>query len=1104
MEQKTREAKQYLDREQDVQRSAFLRKLRSADNKEQRRTNFIIANRGSFALDDNAMHDAIDQYYHLSNDQSISDWHVVVSIPDRSGICLDLDIRYKKTLFSSDANPTELTREFAIEYLKEYMNQAGKIAKIPESILHCTAFIMLRSKMESVILNVKDTKEEAWKHGAHIYFNDISFSRHVKVAVHEALLRNIDDTNLGAMLREKSIGEIDKILDGSPLTGSVTMPRSHAPGRVLYLDDCVVNFKVRQTNKGFVLGDITWQPHVLTQELFHKILPTVEKGRIDSKSDIDGLEEHITITPELVDDIVGDAETILRTNAEEDNPKALFIIDLLKLLPPEKYARSHDERLWITNCVTHETDIEWAHNILMWYYNLVEPLEESATYNRSAHILDRIEQSYAAGQLSGLGKLKKVAISHAPEQAKETIAKNEVNLVEDIIMNGFRLRKQASGRPTNTAAGRVLYCLVGKNYNVRHINGRGMAAFEFYHYDENAPIGPIYKKWYKLKAPTIRMEIDITNIVLPQVRKLRYEYSNRLKELDENEIVRRKIITAKLEYTKETEAALEDTVYKAKLFSEFTTLVAIHSNKNKFAVNLNRNRFLTGVYNGILEFKWTKLYTCNKCHKAMCETCCDSASHRCHDNSKVYHDDTRYYNVTTGVERCQKCDVEVAKFVLHDSDDNRNLFVSKSLGGCWRPELTENSPNVRELIRICRDIMPDEQIFEHRFVTRGGAFFAKGGGTTLEGNFGTGADGKTALSNCELAAGGFIEGIADDEIMGYAVQHSPLIWQESKDSANAHDAGYMFLEFMRYAMSAEPKESKPYIDGQALKFVLSDMAMHLRAPHAPTGKFVRCVAYCVIQINIALTFKNMNEGNIRRFVLIENGTKFYDETTAHLYKGLKNARKANEEVKWKMTNSKDMHEAMIWMWGQGAKKFAVDYNCQITHVKLPDSVKRITQQMQVASDIFHKFRISKLQEHSKGKIPIDDLIDNFRAWKQLIDATKDSRSDSMSDILHRISTSFLARNIVNMNNESLTAMQIISTDPKDMVLIGYKYKLAGLDKDDDDIAYTGTAPTGTAPTGTAPTGADKDIDESKSIDTGLTNTAPTGASTNDDDLSSHC
>ena len=986
MEQQTRKFRQTLDRATADERTAFMKLIRASRDEDVQVNNLVSPEKFGFYIPPDKLRDITDAYYDRSMDGSISDIDVHCVISGRAGIYLDMDLRYKYTLFAKDADPDSMSLEIATEYIKEYLADMGKIVDIGQKYVDCRAVVMLRTSMDKIDV----VGEPVWKHGVHIYFNSISFSRNAREKAYENLLERVNDCLLGQMLLDRTAVPIKDQLDGSPLHGSPLFPYSTKPGGVRYKHACNWDFKVTKLNKGFAVGPMKTTYDPIDKALLYAMLPISEKGRIDSKSDIDGVEESVNLTANAVDTLASGIDNALTMLGEDDCPMAALIVNLLRILPPKDYAMNHDHRLWITNCCAHELPFEWAVDVLFWYYNLEQPKEERSEYHTKNTIIKRIQEAIVTGQKAGIGKLQKVAVGIDKQAALETIARYKVNTVEDSIMEGFRLRKQTAGKPTNTAAANGLYALVGKNYASRQANSGGkdlIRHYEFYHYDEHAPIGPIFRKWYKLHNVSLQIEQDTDDHLIPQLKILQHTYSGLLNSLEEGQTQKRKTLLEKLMYVRELEASLGYTGFREKLATEFTKKVARVSNKSKFGKRLNSDPYLTGVHNGILRF-----------------------------------------DPTMGV------------FTLL-ADDNRGIAVSRSLGGIWDPNMTDESPEYKELMRIGQQIMPDPAIFYHRMVTRGAAIFAGGGGSTLEGNFGTGSDGKTAWSEGELAAGGYNQGGADNELSGYTVQHSPLVWQVPKKQADGHDASILFLEYIRYGVSAEPDESNPYIDGSALKRLLSHATIHVRAPHAPSGRFIKIAGYFVMQHNIPMTLKNANEGNARRYILIESGAKFYDAMNKHLYEGRPNTYPADEGVRERMRSDPNLANAMIRFWVKGAIEFATKYACQITRVPPPECAMAVTKRLLVAADIFRRYSEIKLTVKADGRIPLKDVIADFTTWKNDIESSlKNPPRDNMNTIMTQLCVSSLARFIVGKSNEILTPNRIISEPIKNMCLIGHVFQ----------------------------------------------------------------
>lgn len=909
-----------------------------------------------FLLDDNAINSSMGMVFDMGKRDVFKDTPILFRCKKPSGFYLDGDILVKRSAYQTD--PTESiktdTVRFAHQYIATFMSELGNISKVTAPMdsmkKTVTAYVWVRAAIE--------TKGEGnLKYGFHIYFNDIAFSQGAKKAAWESTIKALKASNIKGCFENVSAHSWEETFDPAPVKSCTgVIPFSIAPGKTVgyqfrnrytlelkftesgafFLADQYEGEKIKSTD-GRMDYDLT---RPLTKSEFIRSIPIYERERVNASS-IHDVQEF-----EIIEDIMdlGDMsvdECILAANDGCKTQKAL-IWEWLKILGPEdcltngisfddgRTMNGHEFRLSLINYLAHR--MKGAEDDALDILNSVYKMANFSDVE-IAHMNENFEEQRLTKSFYGDGWLKDLVIRSgkaSEEEVERILGQYDDDTLATSILSGLNTGVPSYGVNESVIANAMTKTIL-KDYNLKIVADK----YVLYKYDETSPIGPCYHKYKRVQSYQVEIMAYIRNVIDPKVRSMIAALGHIPKAKrgePKSSTESRWFYLSTLKHKLGSDKMLRDIV------SQFMVRVAEKSQLNGFAHRLDAafdknkksRRFLTGCYDGILEF---------------------------------------IPGTTT----------EDPKFVLHEGD-NRDLFVSRSIGGCAKSLSIGVPPEgYQHYLKTFKDSMIDEGVLEYRDAFGGASMFAGEGGKLFWFDFGSGSDGKTTKSNCELFAGGHTEGSSLD-VGGYACTVSPLFIQVAKKSASDHDAGTYDIFDNRLIVTLEPDEHKSSLEGSCVKHFTSNTSESIRQIRGEQERKSSRANY-IMQSNISLGMSNADDGIRRRILCYYWSVKYVDAIMKGKYLNSANTKVGNPNLEDDIATRQDIIDGQIYSWGIECLNIMRKYK----HFKCatpPEAIRQGRMKYFGQIDPTYDFFDSNIITDEDKEISLADMFRELQIWYQ--------------------------------------------------------------------------------------------------------------------------
>lgn len=1003
---------------------------------------------GSWWLDIDTYNRFIDIYYGLASTNLALPEYLVSMSEYKAGIYRDYDLHLKPELIDADLD--EQIQKIISEDMTSFINQALshsiKNVKFGKNKLTGIIFKKEHRMLKTVNLDSGETLDIA-RDGYHLYFGNLLLNKSAKTQIHNNLMQNIS-FEIKNIFNEISYPEhipiANKQIDGGPLTSAATLPYSRKPdaetGYIIWKEfNVFIKYDIDKNDTTAFVDKITFtEPVNIKKETFRTcclVGPSDDSNVITLKTDFDDAIE-----------VIKDINTTenISSDLEERIEKEILgcpnlgkIYELLKLLKPEIYTRSHDERLHITNICATNLTYDQALIVLKWYYNLVQPEDNTKTYNSEQHIVDKINEALKSGKNLNISVLNNKITSEKNGCVNKSLVEevyqkySTFDPIESFYKACYVYEKSIPPSINKKAISNLIYDLIGHNWNTYTIMSGGKSDIRYYYYYEhneerdNIEIEVAKKnnrylvdtsekrfgKWNPCTGTSAltHFHTDLEYYVCPYLKKQNVILVDAIKTASLSASSTLAILKIKQKLVVDALKTIDDDTTD-RTINGFRIIVNKKSKTFNFQENLNKNGYITGFYNGSIFL-----------HK---------------DNKNI---EKSYYEFIKG-------------------DENRKIYNSKTMGCAFNESLSLESECVKDVYNLIKTILSENEIVDYYLMCIGLSVFANAGGGMLLVKFGTGSDGKSTLNELVSKTLGNAT-LFDGEESGYALPFKPSVLQTSTKDSNGHDESKKGLYKCRYNSASDIDENNPYINEGRLKNLLSGELSEHRGSHEH-NQYDTIKTLLDLSVNKIVKVANNNEGTIRRIRYIPCLTKFYDSGNENRYKNYENAIRADRSVLERVKSDESLCEGLAFLLLHYAMEGVKKYKGQIENITIPKVIDDFTKSILGQSDKFGIFAESSFEksDNSEDHIPISDIIEKYAIWKDNFDGVKNSRADPFADILN---SSYSGEIALKVREEQITdengnvkiktifknigTTKMVGENKNNLYLVNYKYKVKNSD-----------------------------------------------------------
>lgn len=703
----------------------------------------------------------------------------------------------------------------------------------------------------------------------------------------------------------------------------------------------------------------------------------------------------------------------LLEEAKMRNDSAAQIMMLAGIIPFDKIsdqANGHMYRLKIINAIVYgivpETQrAEWARRIVKWCFNR-NPVPSGSDWSTESHIAARVDDAINEGKHVDIGWLRTEAALVDQTRVHEITelfrSRNIVELLRRLHSNHSRRGNRRCSCINHQEGADLFFRVIGDNY--REFSGSSSRERRWYRYTEDAKPHFSCKKWREVPDIKAMIMYDIERTLNPLLDKIARESAT-------GSIMN---ITATATSFDQYVLDVKDALGNETFINGLVTYLAskyVHSG-SEFARELDMLPDLTGCLNGILKFE----------------------SHP--------------FRVT-----------------LLDGN-NRDLPVSRSLDASYRTDFTDDSPAVKKIFSIFREIIPNRDELDY-FLTANAGIILSGrcGGEKFFILYGSGGDGKSTIMNALVSLAGKS---SSGSFRGYGVEGDPRIFQYEKKDPNGHDGGSIFLYGgPRIGNFPEPSGEHPYLVESVIKSKLSGSSQPARDLHQSAQSLeFRVVPY--ILTNDQLEFKGtVTVGGQRRILCLIFTEKFKPKSEMAKYLGKRGFHQIDPEligIFTKGKEGKELREALLWVLiTKYLPRFYDDCNADINSIPVPIRYEAITASFFGRhSNIMVAFMNAKMDSSEGSRIPMSEFMTVFTSWhrttqrgsiRDLVQKKTTQKSPDLvgpavrdpwtHEVLHIISSSPLGSDMAEKNGDDYAPIgpnEMIMANSANLYINGWKWK----------------------------------------------------------------
>jgi len=921
--------------------------------------------------------------------------NVIAGEGEKMGLYLDLDPVYTRAIGEEKASIDVLSaglQRVVTGFLVHYFtllvqshldaNADARPSAPTETFIH--ALFAPRPALASK--GVTADGKEQYKHGCHVYVGELRAGK----ADHEIAFTETVDyfrssaadlsdavsvlMNVYHIKRDQCAG----IFDIGPIkSGSVLLPGCRKEtGYVTYYPTKVLRFRIAIVGSKLAVSydsEVDYSP--AAESSFARFFPIgCIKPLIEVDTPFSGRPVDL---PQCIVEQMEEAERL--SFVEEihisGNREAARIVDLLQLIPFDRVAdpsTGHDFRLPLVSAVVHslkpagEESIQLAQRILEWYFGQ-RRLDGAPDWQKPDHIAGRIIEAVNDGpqQYVNICWIRKRAREAGPEAeaAVEEIEKrsSERSVYDLLRMLFFEFLKLNKGPSRSTVishyrAADILKVIVGRDYI---LCGGSVKNGDWYKYCDDPRPSFCCKKWRRLADVEIELLSDFRSKVVPTLDTIiadaeRGEGRSRFAPLQDLGTAR--AIAAAVNggitfplFLSCVKDAMGGTFFIRGAISHFSSCCA--DVNDEFRSKLDMLPDLTGCLNGILRFE-----------------------------AKPF------------------------KVTLLDGD-NRDLPVSRSVDARYRTDLTDDSPTVKRVMHMLREIICDRAEFDYVMTVMAGVIFSGRRFEKLYIIFGSGGDGKTTLLNAFVS----LAGVDVMTPCHYGAHGEPRMFQNEKTDPNGHDGGSVHLYGgPRIGDFSEPDSDHPWLVESAIKSFLNGSAKMVRGLHQAARSLENRVTPFIL-VNNVLEFRGqVTDGGQRRVTCLCMREKFKPASEIHRFNGdphyhaidlscanlfsdtgsasVATATAASGQAGASASSlpptAREMREALMWILiNRYLPSFYDLYDANPDNIPIPSGFREMTSRfIGRHARIIDDFAIATMEEDVTGLIPLSEFLDRFTKW----------------------------------------------------------------------------------------------------------------------------
>jgi len=906
-----------------------------------------------------------------------------------------------------------LVCKYVTNLIKNYLNAASSGERDKRlNALHRKKFGALYSPRPMLSPIVADGEVVSFKSGFHMHIGEVVATNADHITAYESTINELTSgENEPKELLELRLfcdiapSEMAIVFDKGPIKSSnICLPFCRkVNGTITYIPTKIFKFIIYAGRVGITVSKENGEDIYYSQQLqpFFPIFAVKEPIDLSVITN-----SELEFADEIVDDNYS-YEELLDEATDSSYYVTAEMIELLAYLPYSIYTADHENRIKIRNTVVHET--KEIHNpsirdrliyhILKWYFNKEQP-PDGAKWCTPEGIRQGIEEASSVDQRCGIGWLMKRVREHAPEEAERIAHKYGRAALRSFLHRCYRAcnRIQTKGRfrvITHQDTGILLYKVLGSLY--MSVAGNKESDRKWFKYDSSTRYSNSCKKWKCIPSILVQVIGDIRKLVKPALEALLYSSPDggQIEYGGIGDEGFAKYISQVIHLIGDT-AHVRSSLDSFKSYYDSDNMVRV----TEFMEKLDALPDRVGVLNGILRFHPPK----------------DGSPFR------IEH-------------------------LFHNDEINKDQFVSRSLNAIYDPNLNDDSPSVRIVWKLLREIVPNKEELRYILLVQAGTLIAgHNGGERLFLVFGTGGDAKTTLLNAFLA----LAGGSERNFRGYGATGDPRIFQSGKKDANSPDSAiFHMLSGPRIAVFSEPSSKNPYLDDGTIKYWLSGSTIRSRTLYDSGGNYKYMITGWML-LNEILELIGTNKGIERRMTCLVMEKKFVSPNEYQKYQGCSNVQIADPSKIQAFDRKPDLRNALLYILLQHLGDFYTKYNGDIHSIELPPRYKAMTKSyFSRHSSRLDRCVESCLAPDPNSSIPLVTFASIYYQWDAMnnsgsIRKRKGENEDMNYSLLQMISASPLGSRIKYEVGEGVFKMvginELIFHDIQKLYIVGYRPK----------------------------------------------------------------